>query len=82
MLFRSVVARNILFAVLGALGLPLEKQATGGGSIDAYVDLLVSLRNEARAGKNFPLSDRIRDGLKDLGVTIKDRGAESTWEKA
>ena len=77
-----VVARNILFAVLGALGLPLEKQATGGGSIDAYVDLLVSLRNEARAGKNFPLSDRIRDGLKDLGVTIKDRGAESTWEKA
>ncbi len=71
-------ARNIVIAILGVLGLPLERQATSGGA-DRFIDLLVALRNEARKEKNFQLSDRIRDSLKELGVTINDRGGESTW---
>ncbi len=75
-------ARNVLFGMLGVLGLPLERPAgDSGGGTDGFVDLLLAVRNEARKSKNFPLSDRIRDGLKELGVEINDRGGESTWAK-
>ncbi|MDR2392085.1 MAG: cysteine--tRNA ligase [Planctomycetota bacterium] len=71
--------RNGLMGLLGVLGLPLERQATGGRDRSAFIDLLVALRSEARTAKNFPLSDRIRDGLGKLGVELNDRGNESTW---
>ncbi len=77
-----IAARNVIYAVLGVLGLPLEKQASAGsGGADEVIDLLLAIRNEARADKNFALSDRIRDGLKDLGIVIKDRAGESTWAR-
>lgn len=34
---------------------------------------LVEERNKARAEKNWDLSDKIRDQLKSLGVTVKDQ---------
>ncbi len=75
-------ARNTFIGMLGVLGLPLERKARdSGGGADGFIDLLVSLRNEARKSKNFPLSDRIRDGLKELGVDLNDRGGESTWTR-
>ena len=49
---------------------------------DAYVDLLVAIRGEARAAGNFPLSDRIRDGLKKLGVEVNDREGGTTWARS
>lgn len=76
-----LAARNILFAVLGVLGLPLRRPAASGGGADAFIDLLVKQRDNARAEKNFTLSDAIRDGLKSLGVILKDRGGETTWER-
>lgn len=75
--------RNILHQILWVLGLPLERQETAaGGNADGFLGLLVEVRNRLRAEKNFALSDLVRDGLKDLGVEIKDRGAESTWTRA
>ena len=71
--------RNRLMGLLGVLGLPLERRAEGGGDRSSFIDLLVALRSEARKAKNFPLSDRIRDGLGKLGVELNDRGNESTW---
>jgi cysteinyl-tRNA synthetase len=73
--------RNLLASFLGVLGLPRERQATGSGSADAFIDLLLALRQTARQEKNFPLSDRIRDSLKELGITIRDRGESTTWER-
>ena len=39
--------------------------------------MLIQMRNEARANKNFALSDEIRDKLQELGIIIKD-GKEGT----
>ena len=76
------MARNLLFNMLGVLGLPLERQGRdAGGGVDGFVELLLSLRGEARKNKDFATSDRIRDGLKELGVEINDRGGESTWTR-
>ncbi len=75
-------AANLLYGMLGVLGLPPERQAAAGsGGADGLVLLLLRLRNEARAKKDFATSDRIRDGWKERGVEINDRGGESTWTR-
>jgi cysteinyl-tRNA synthetase len=45
--------------------------------LEGTVNLLINMRNEARANKNFALSDQIRDQLAALGIQIKD-GKEGT----
>ncbi len=74
-------ARNLLSGMLGVLGLPFERQGTQGGGIDGFVDLLLAVRADARKNRDFAMSDRIRDGLKDLGVEINDRAGASTWTR-
>jgi cysteinyl-tRNA synthetase len=39
--------------------------------------MLIEMRNQARANKNFALSDEIRDKLLALGIQLKD-GKEGT----
>jgi len=48
----------------GALGLQLQEQAGAQTNADRFIDLLVAVRNELRAQKNWALSDKIRDELK------------------
>lgn len=74
-------ARNLLFGMLGVLGLPLERRSQESGGVDGFVDMLLALRTDARKNKDFAMSDRIRDGLNGLGVEINDRGGESTWTR-
>lgn len=44
------------------------------------LDLLVEVRQMARKTKNFPMSDRIRDRLKELGVVLEDGRDSSSWK--
>jgi cysteinyl-tRNA synthetase len=50
----------------GASGADAERQ-------DGLIRLLIELRQEARAEKQFKRSDMIRDRLKSLGVVLEDR---------
>lgn len=58
------------------LGLKEEKESdsdlTGG-----VIEMLIKVRNDAKAAKNYALSDKLRDDLKAIGVTLKD-GKEGT----
>ncbi len=47
---------------------------------DSLLALLVELRKEARASKNFALADTIRDRLTELGIQIEDRADGTTWK--
>jgi len=40
------------------------------------------MRAEAKAGKDYSTSDRIREQLAALGITIKDTKEGTTWERA
>ena len=56
-----------------------------GASVD--VDALLNARSAARARKDFKESDRIRDELAAIGVTLKDGkdtdgNPVTTWELA
>jgi cysteinyl-tRNA synthetase len=71
-------AQSMLRELTGVLGLRLqEKQGTSGA--DKFIDLLIEVRAEVRKQKLWPLSDLIRDRLKELGVTIEDGKDGTTW---
>ena len=61
---------NFIFDVLG-----LESPTANEGKSDTLsgvVQLLINLRNKARANKDFATSDQIRDELIALGIQLKD----------
>jgi cysteinyl-tRNA synthetase len=67
---------SFLFDVLG-----ICNEASGNSNttekLSGVVEMLIGMRNEARANKNFALSDQIRDQLLALGIQLKD-GKEGT----
>ncbi len=59
----------------GVLGI-IPGEMVGGdkaGRLDGLIELLIDLRRQARADRNFDLSDMIRDRLAELGVILEDR---------
>ena len=53
------------------LGLKPES-STDGHLLEGTIKVLIELRKKARLDRNFPLSDKIRDDLKAIGVQLKD----------
>jgi cysteinyl-tRNA synthetase len=51
-------------------GLQFEK--AGGDKLDGIIQLLINIRKDARAKKDFSTSDKIRNELAALGVQLKD----------
>ncbi len=78
---------DALFSQLGGsvLGIvPDQISAAGGGenSIeDGLMKLIIGLRAEIRSQKLWAFSDRIRDGLKQLGVVLEDKKEGTTWHR-
>jgi cysteinyl-tRNA synthetase len=72
-------AQDLFKKLIGVLGLKLETSEKAASSADAFIDLLLDLRQELRAKKEYQLSDRIRDDLAELGVIIEDTPQGSTW---
>ncbi len=67
--FKSTL-HNFVFDVLG---LTLENSShQEDKKLEGVIQLLIEMRNEARADKNFALSDQIRDQLLELGIQLKD----------
>jgi cysteinyl-tRNA synthetase len=59
--------------VYDVLGLTLDASLNEDNAfLDKALDVLIELRNEARASKDFTTSDRIRDSLFKKGIQLKD----------
>ncbi|MDY6847499.1 MAG: cysteine--tRNA ligase [Chloroflexota bacterium] len=72
-------AQDLFEKLTDVLGLVLEPPDRAVSSADAFIDLLLDLRQELRTKKEYQLSDRIRDDLSELGVIIEDTSQGSTW---
>ena len=48
-------------------------------TLEGLMDMILEVRREAKARKDFATSDNIRDRLKGLGVTIKDTKDGTEW---
>ncbi len=67
--------KAFVFDVLGIESARADAEDTG--KLDGVLQLLIEMRNKARADKDFATSDQIRDALGSLGIQLKD-GKEGT----
>jgi cysteinyl-tRNA synthetase len=75
---KAVLQESMQAFVFDVLGLEHKTAASNDSDkLPGVVELLIELRNEARANKDFTTSDRIRDQLATLGIQLKD-GKEGT----
>ncbi len=48
---------------------------------DELIEILIKIRNEAKLTKNYALSDKIRDELKEIGIILQDSKTGTTYKK-
>ena len=65
--------------IVDVLGINVDFE--GDNSTNQLMDFIVDLRNDAKQNKNFATSDKIRNGLQQLGFEIKDGKDGAVWAK-
>ena len=75
---------QLLLELAGVLGLQSETEAktsaTSSGPSDAEIQAQIEQRQAAKAAKDFPAADGIRDGLRAQGIELIDRpGGITEW---
>ncbi|MEL6849016.1 MAG: cysteine--tRNA ligase [Bacteroidota bacterium] len=50
-----------------------------GDVVDGLMEMIISLRNQARTEKNWPVSDLIRDKLSELQIKLEDGQEGTNW---
>ncbi|WP_068266738.1 cysteine--tRNA ligase [Rubripirellula obstinata] len=84
-LIKAVTVIRELSAVLGLFQKPVP--SVGGNEadtelLDKTVHLLIELRKEARANKDYAMGDAIRDRLGEIGVALLDKKEGTSWERS
>ena len=75
-------AQQTLYELTGVLGLTMQVEVvepSGGGDVKPFVDLLIAVRTDLRAAKQWAIADKLRNGLKELGVVIDDTPEGPQW---
>ena len=73
-------AQQAMTDLADVLGLDLsESDEDTGTSAGPFIQLLVDLRSDLRAARQFDQADRIRDELTNLGVSLEDTPAGTEW---
>ncbi len=68
--------------VFDILGLKQEQATDSGESeiLKGTVELLIKIRNEAKANKDWSTSDKIRNELNEIGIELKDTKDGVEWK--
>jgi cysteinyl-tRNA synthetase len=78
---RSVREGQAMLRMLaGVLGLTLKEREANAGA-EPFIDLLMQLRNDLRAARQFQLADSVRDRLAELGITLEDSAEGTRWRR-
>lgn len=59
-----------------------EEAPADDGLADALMDIIIGIRQDARAEKNWAVADKIRDGLKEAGIVLEDTPSGVRWKRA
>jgi len=81
--------RDIYLEMAEIIGLfeqpvPVEKVAKISSEpelVDKLMKIILELRQDARAAKNWSAADKIRDALKAAGIIVEDTPQGATWKK-
>jgi cysteinyl-tRNA synthetase len=67
---------DFVYDVLG-----LKEETSQTDDLTSLMDFIIKLRAEAKANKDYALSDKIRIGLEQIGLQLKDGKEGTTWNK-
>lgn len=70
--------QHFVFDVLGLRG--EEENANVNSAMDSVMELVLEIRRKAKIGKDYQLSDDIRNKLAAAGIQINDTKDGSTWK--
>ncbi len=65
--------------VLDILGLVPNTSSDNTHILDKIMEILLSIRQQAKENKDYATSDKIRNTLSEIGISIKDSKEGSTW---
>ncbi len=77
-LLLQTTMHDFIFDVLGLLDTSSEGN-NDRDKLSGAIKLLIALRNQARANKDFATSDKIRDELLEVGIQLKDGKDGTTY---
>ncbi|SMO62147.1 cysteine--tRNA ligase [Solitalea koreensis] len=66
---------TFLFVIFGLK----NEECSDGANVDGVMQLLIDIRNQAKANKDYPTSDAIRNKLLELGYQLKDSKEGTSW---
>ncbi|NTW25995.1 MAG: cysteine--tRNA ligase [Lentimicrobium sp.] len=78
-----LLLRNTFSSFIGdILGLKQEEAASGSNTtLEGLMELVLGLRKDAKNAKDFATSDKIRDELTKIGISVKDTKDGATWSQ-
>lgn len=75
-------AADTYTALLNIMGLDFNAADNANdGLVDDLMNLLIDLRKQARADKNYAMADQIRNQLNEIGVILEDTKQGTTWKR-
>jgi len=75
-------AQAVLRELGDVLGLTLKEAESSQMVAAPFIELLIQVRKDLRAAKQYALADKVRDDLAKLGVTLEDGPQGTTWKSA
>lgn len=76
---KDALKENFAIVFNDILGMKGEQTDNSLNVIESLMEVILSLRSEARANKDWAKSDLIRDELSKAGITIKDGKDGASW---
>jgi cysteinyl-tRNA synthetase len=73
----QTLINDFVFDVFG-----LKDEETSNTELNAVLDMVIDLRKDAKENKDYATSDKIRIGLQNIGIQLKDSKEGTTWSKA
>ena len=74
-------AQHTLVELADVLGFTLKGPNKPTLTIEPFMDLLISLRNDLRQAKQWQLADMIRYRLASLGIVLEDTSKGTVWKQ-
>ena len=65
--------------VFEVLGLEKNNNKLDDSKLESTIKILIKLRDEARANKDYSLTDKIRDDLKNIGIILNDSNNDTSY---
>lgn len=59
----------------------LKDEESSNLELNSVLDMVIDIRKSAKENKDYATSDKIRIGLQDIGIQLKDSKEGTTWNK-